>query len=113
MCSSDLKTIGLAKHKVASELSKIVGQRKDVEIDIADLEERLNHYQEKTVEVQGIAAAREQNYRNIQDLESQLTSLAKRIEKAEFDLGRSMSRSTTSGSPSATHGLWQIVSTRR
>lgn len=82
-----MKTIGLAKHKVASELSKIVGQRKDVEIDIADLEERLNHYQEKTAEVQQIAAAREQNYRNIQDLESQLTSLAKRIEKAEFDLG--------------------------
>lgn len=82
-----MKTIELAKHKVASELSKIVGQRKDVEIDIADLEEKLKHYQEKTAEVQQIAAAREQNYRNIQDLESQLTSLAKRIEKAEFDLG--------------------------
>ena len=26
---------------------------------------------------------------------------------------RFMSRSTTSGLPSATHGLWQIVSTRR
>jgi len=82
-----MKTIELAKRKVASELSKIVGQRKDVEIDIADLEERLNHYQEKTVEVQASASEREQNYRNIQDLESQLTSLAKRIEKAEFDLG--------------------------
>ncbi len=82
-----MKTIDLAKRKVASELSKIVGQRKDVEIDIADLEEKLNHYQEKTLEVQGSAAAREQNYRNVQDLESQLTSLAKRIEKTEFDLG--------------------------
>ena len=89
-----MKTIDLAKRKVASELSKIVGQRKDVEIDIADLEEKLNHYKEKlnhykekTLEVQASAATREQNYRNVQDLESQLTSLAKRIEKTEFDLG--------------------------
>lgn len=82
-----LKTIELAKRKVASELLGIVGQRKDAELEIADTEERLVHYHEKTAEVQAAAEAGERTHRELRDFEQQLTSLAKHIEKAEFALG--------------------------
>ena len=82
-----LKTIELAKRKVASELTGIVGQRKDVETEIADAEEALAHYREKAVEVQAVADAGDHTHREIRDFEQQLTSLAKRIEKSEFTLG--------------------------
>ena len=81
-----LQTIELAARKVASELTGIVGQRKDAETEIADAEEALAHYREKTVEVQAAADAGEHTHREIRDFEQQLTSLAKRIEKSEYTL---------------------------
>ena len=82
-----LKTIALAHKKVTSELTGIVGQRKDAEIEIADTEESLAHYREKAAEVQAEADARAHTHREVKDIEFQLTSLAKRIEKCEFGLG--------------------------
>lgn len=82
-----LKTIALAAKKVASELTGIIGQRKDAQIEIDDTRADLEHYREKTVEVQGLADAGEHTHREIRDFEQQLTSLAKRIEKCEFQLG--------------------------
>ena len=81
-----LQTIELAARKVATELKGIVGQRKDAETEIADVEQALAHYREKTVEVQGAADAGEHTHREIRDFEQQLTSLAKRIEKSEYTL---------------------------
>lgn len=81
-----LQTIELAARKVATELKGIVGQRKDAETEIADAEEVLAHYREKTVEVQAAADAGEHTHREIRDFEQQLTSLAKRIEKSEYTL---------------------------
>ena len=81
-----LQTIELATRKVATELKGIVGQRKDAETEIADAEEALAHYREKTVEVQAAADAGEHTHREIRDFEQQLTSLAKRIEKSEYTL---------------------------
>ncbi|HIY80295.1 MAG TPA: hypothetical protein IAA42_07675 [Candidatus Olsenella excrementavium] len=81
-----LQTIELAARKVATELKGIVGQRKDAETEIADAEEALAHYREKTVEVQTAADAGEHTHREIRDFEQQLTSLAKRIEKSEYTL---------------------------
>lgn len=81
-----LQTIELAARKVATELKGIVGQRKDAETEIADAEEALAHYREKTVEVQAAADAGEHTHREIRDFEQQLTSLAKRIEKSEYTL---------------------------
>ena len=52
-----LQTIELAARKVATELKGIVGQRKDAETEIADAEEALEHYREKTAEVQAAADA--------------------------------------------------------
>ncbi len=82
-----IKTIALAAKKVASELTGIVGQRKDVELEIADTRENLAHYHEKTREVQAAADEGAHTHREIRDFEQQLTSLAKRIEKCEFALG--------------------------
>lgn len=84
---SRIKTIGLAQRKVASELLGIVGQRKDAELEIADTNERLAHYREKTAEVQAAAEAGDHSHRELRDFEQQLTSLAKHTEKAEFALG--------------------------
>ena len=82
-----LKTIGLAAKKVRSELTSIVGQRKDAELEIADVEANLAHYHEKTAEVQARADSGAFTHREVRDIEQQLTSLAKHIEKAEFTLG--------------------------
>ena len=81
-----LATIELAARKVATELKGIVGQRKDAETDISDAEAALAHYREKTAEVQAAADAGEHSHREIRDVEQQLTSLAKRIEKSEYTL---------------------------
>ena len=81
-----LATIELAARKVASELTGIVGQRKDAETEIADAEAALAHYREKTAEVQAAADSGEHTHREIRDFEQQLTSLAKRIEKSEYTL---------------------------
>ena len=82
-----LATIELAARKVASELKGIVGQRKDAQTDVTDAEEALAHYRAKTAEVQAAADAGEHTHREISSFEQQLTSLAKRIEKCEFQLG--------------------------
>ena len=87
-----LKTIDLARKKVSSELTGIVGQRKDAELEIADIRENLAHYHEKTAEVQAAADEGQHTHREIRDFEQQLTSLAKRIEKCEFALGPAKER---------------------
>lgn len=87
-----LKTIDLARKKVASELSGIVGQRKDAEMEIADLRAALDGYRDKAAEVQAEADASAHTHREIMDFERQLTSLAKHIEKSEFALGPARER---------------------
>lgn len=81
-----LKTIALASKKVTSELTGILGQRKDAQIEIEDLERNLAHYREVTAQVQAEADSREHTHREVRDIEQSLTSLAKRIEKCEFTL---------------------------
>ena len=76
-----------ASKKVASELTKIVGQRKDVEIDLADLDERKAMLSDKVSEVQADASA-SADHRAAQDLELSLSSLAKKLEKVDFDAER-------------------------
>ncbi|QOY59833.1 zinc ribbon domain-containing protein [Thermophilibacter immobilis] len=81
-----LKTIALARKKVTSELTRIVGQRKDAQIDIDDAEAALAHYRERTAEVQLAAEAEALTHRELAGFEQQLTSLAKRVEKCAFSL---------------------------
>lgn len=82
-----LETIALARKKVASELTGIVGKRKDAELEIADTEADLQHYRDKTAEVRTAADAGGHTHRELRDFEQSLTSLAKRIEKCEYTLG--------------------------
>ena len=72
-----------AKRKVAGELTKIVGQRKDAEIELQDAEAEHEHLMQKTDEVR--ALAQEGDYRQASSIEQQLTSLAKKMEKIEFN----------------------------
>lgn len=81
-----LRTIELAAKKVRSELTGIVGQRKDLEMEIAEKNAALAHYHEKTAEVRAAAESGEHTHREVRDLDQQLSSLAKHIEKAEYTL---------------------------
>ena len=87
-----LVKIADAKKRVSSQLSRIIGERKDVEMDIEALEERHAMLENKVSEVKANAEERVRNYRQVNDLEAQLTSLAKKIEKCEFELGPLMER---------------------
>ena len=81
-----LKTIELATKKVRSELTSIVGQRKDLEMEIAETTAALEHYHAKTAEVRAAAESGEHTHREVRDIDQQLSSLAKHIEKAEYSL---------------------------
>ncbi|MBQ9004970.1 MAG: hypothetical protein IJ092_01205, partial [Atopobiaceae bacterium] len=69
---------------LAGQLKQIVGQRKDVEMELEDNEAEHQKIVDQTAEVRERVTERVQGYRQIQDLEAQLTSLAKRQEKLEF-----------------------------
>lgn len=82
-----IRTIDLARRKVTSELTGIVGKRKDAELEIEETRADLDYYRYKVSDVQADAESGERDHRQLRDLEEQLTSLAKRIEKCEFQLG--------------------------
>lgn len=79
-----LRAIALAKKKLASQLKQIIGQRKDAEIELQDNEADHEKILTITAEVREKVTERVQGFRQVQDLEAQLTSLAKRQEKLEF-----------------------------
>lgn len=78
----------LARKKLAGQISQIVGQRKDCEMEIHDNEEHHARLQDTVGEVQQEYAHHEGEYRRVQDLEQQLTALAKGMEKLEFRHGQ-------------------------
>ncbi len=79
-----LRAIALAKRKLATQLKQIIGQRKDIEMELEDNKSDHEHILQVTAEVRERVNERVQGYRHIQDLEAQLTSLAKRQEKLEY-----------------------------
>lgn len=80
-----IDTIKTASKKVSSEITKIVGQRKDVEMDISDHDADRKKIEGLVGEVQEKAGDGGTDYRAIRDLEGQLSALAKRLEKIEFE----------------------------
>lgn len=72
-----------ATKKVAGELTKIVGQRKDLEIELADLDDSKRFFSEKVTEIQD--GTYNQDFRSAQDMEYNLATLAKKIEKCDYD----------------------------
>lgn len=77
----------LARKKLAGQISQIVGQRKDCEMEIEDNEAHHARLEQTVGEVQGSYEERARDYRGVQDLETQLTALAKGLEKLEFRHG--------------------------
>lgn len=82
-----LKTIALAKKKVAVELKKITGQRKDVEIDVVDVNADISHYRQVRERVMTEAEEGPLTHREARTVEESLTHLAKVTEKCEYRLG--------------------------
>lgn len=83
-----------ASKKVMSELTKIMGQRKDVEIELADLEDCKKLLEGHVAECQE-QAKDVVDYRDTLDLEEQLSLLAKKLEKVDFDTERLLERLET------------------
>lgn len=73
-----------ARKKLASQITQIVGQRKDAQMDLDDNESGRRRLEEIYLEVQEKYESGEAGHREVQNLEDQLTSLAKRMEKYEF-----------------------------
>lgn len=82
-----LVAISSAKRSLATKLKKIVGQRKDAEIELGDNEAAHEKTVRRVSEVQGEAEVRAQDFRGIRDLEAHLTALAKQLEKIEYKHG--------------------------
>ena len=70
-----IKNAQLAEKKIASQLKQVLGVKKDVEIDISDLNEQRAHYVLKTDEVSA-AVETATNHRALRDFDQQLSSLA-------------------------------------
>ena len=81
-----IAAIERAKDKLTSETSKVMGQRKDAQMDVDDSEAEQAHLLEVQAEVRQ-RAAQVTNHRELADFETQLTSLAKKLEKNEYAYG--------------------------
>ncbi len=82
-----------AAKKVSAELTKIVGQRKDVEIELAELESNKKYLESKVTEVQ--TAVANGTYHDAQSFEAALSMLAKKLEKIAFDSDRYLEKLET------------------
>ena len=82
-----LGTIRAARKKLASEVNRIVGRRKDVEMDLVENENSTKRLKEIVGEVQQRYQEENLGYRELADIEAQLTSLAKKLEKRSFQHG--------------------------
>ena len=89
-----IAAIKRAKAKLASEASKVMGQRKDAQMDVDDSEAEQAHLLEVQAEVRQ-RAAQTTNHRELADFEAQLTSLAKKLEKNEYRYGGLVERLDT------------------
>lgn len=74
-----------ASRKVTSELNHLVGQRKDLEMSLQENSEEREKVSSMVDEAQAKVASGEVDFRAIKDLEGQLTTLAKRLEKLDFE----------------------------
>lgn len=74
------KRLALARE----EMLKVRGVRKDLETDLEDLAEEERYYREQVDEAQA-DAVKLTDYRQVQDLEIELSNLAKALDKIAFD----------------------------
>ena len=74
-----------ASRKVSAELSHLVGERKDLEMELEDNAAEREKVSKQVDEAQAKVEGGEVDFRAIKDLEAQLTTYAKRLEKLDFD----------------------------
>lgn len=79
-----VKAAQSARKKLAVQMRQIVGERKDAQMDLEENEASQLRLHEVVEETQAKYESGETGYRDLKNLEEQLTSLAKRIEKREF-----------------------------
>ncbi|WP_077597956.1 zinc ribbon domain-containing protein [Olsenella urininfantis] len=77
-----LAAIRQAQKKISSELSRILGQRKDSQMELEESEAQHAHLLEVRESVR--AKADGAGYRELSDLDAQLSHIAKKLEKLEF-----------------------------
>ena len=70
-----------------AEAQKILGARKDIEIEIADLEARRTRTEDLVTETQA-GAQNLTDYRAVQDFETRLSDLGKELDKIDFALAK-------------------------
>lgn len=80
-----------AAKDLASKTNKIVGERKDLETELDELNVHRKYLADKVTEVQNTTTS---NYRETQDLETSLSTLAKKIEKVDFESNALLERLT-------------------
>ena len=79
-----LEVVKRSERKLQSELSRIVGQRKDSEMELEETDEERSRLLEAQQQVRQAALA-ETNHRQIKGYEERLSSLAKKLEKLSHD----------------------------
>lgn len=87
-----LATLNQAKKKLAGELKRIIGMRKDIEIDIQDIQEQHDGYEKDRAAAKASIEESGRSYKEIQALDTKLSNIAKQIEKLDFKLGPLMEK---------------------
>lgn len=82
----NLAIIVRTKKKLQQELRVVLGRRKDLELECADIQQSMDHYHKKRAEVLEQAHTNTTTYRDLQSFEQQMSSLDKHIEKSTFQL---------------------------
>lgn len=83
----ELKTLARLRKGLAAakdEMLKVTGQRKDLETDLQDLEQEEAYYRAEVDRAQQDAGG-SSDYREVQNLEIELSNLAKALDKVAFD----------------------------
>lgn len=79
-----IQAVKAARKKLSSQITKIVGQRKDAEMDLEENEALQVRFHEDIDDVQARFESGDAGFRDIKNLEGQLTQYAKRLEKLEY-----------------------------
>lgn len=82
-----IEAIGKAKKKLAQDMTKIVGQRKDAELELRDNEDMTERLLGHEDEIRQEAQTDGHTSRELMDLEDQLSMIVKRREKFEYAHG--------------------------
>lgn len=79
-----LASLAAAQKKLSSQITKIVGIKKDAQMEVDDAEAAYNELLTTQQEIKEKLQSNNTGYREVSNIEHQLSTLAKKIEKIEF-----------------------------